>query len=389
MAEPRRVPRGRAGPAALGLALALTGPAAALASAQEPDSVAAFLPADSAAAPGRPASIAIAADSILLGRGLSRPARAILERHLATNPVVLHGDHEVPRDSVFARGLLVVGGTLRFSGRTPGDVVVVGGDMFLRPGAEVGGGVTVIGGGYYGTGLGSVAGEKLVVRGDDVRVVREPARVELTAEPAKRPFPVALTGFYGFLPDGYNRVDGLGVRWGVRYVPPRKSEDALRLSAQAVVRTSRDDLGWLASAERELPGRLLLRGSFYNVTDTGERWHRGDVETSLATLFLGEDNRFYFDRQGVELRAAKEIRGPLVLDAALRNDTYRSVFVQDPFTIASDDFLPNPPVPEGSMRSLLAGATWDGRDDPDDPRLGWWARLEGEAAGGLLEGDYG
>jgi hypothetical protein len=188
----------------------------------------------------------------------------------------------------------------------------------------------------------------------------------------------------------YDRVDGLALRGGLHYVPPRSGPGAPRIWAQAILRTSRDDVGWEAGAEREFPSRrLLLRLSGYDVTDTAERWHRSDVEAGLATLFLGEDNRFYFDRRGVELRARQELRGALSLDLAFRNDDYDSVRAQDPFTVAEDDFLPNPPVEEGTMRSLLGGATWEGRDVPDRPTRGWWGRLEGEAAGGALGADFG
>jgi hypothetical protein len=330
-----------------------------------------------------------ALEGILLGRELSLTARRELEPHLARRPTILEGDREIPRDSVFPNGLLVVGGTLRFQGRTPGTVMVVGGDLFLRPGAEIGGDVVVIEGHFYGTGMATLSGQVREIRGEEVVVLRRPGEVEISAPPERRPFPVGFDGsFYGFFPDMYNRVDGLSIRWGLRYVPPKESADALRLGARAIVRTSRENIGWEANAEREFRSlRLTLGGSWYNVTDTAERWHRGDVETSLSTLFLGEDNRFYFDRRGVELKAAREVRGPLSLDLAFRNDTYRNVTVQDPFTVASDDFLPNLPVEAGTMRSFLAGATWDGRDHPENVRLGWWGRLEGEAAGGFLEGN--
>lgn len=387
------------GPACLVAATLVAAAVAGLAApahvrAQEPDSLPrphgdSIAVADSLPV-AEPESIAVVApDAILLLPGLSAAARAELERQLGSDPVVFQGATAIPRDSVFTRSVLVIGGDLTFAGRTPGTVLVAGGDLFVRPGAEIGGDVVVVGGGFYGSGMARIAGEKRVVEGGRVRVIGEPERVAIVQEPEPRPFPIALQGIYGFLPQMYNRVDGLAVRWGVGYVPPEKRRDAWRLSAEAILRTSRDDVGWRAAVEKELPTRrLILRGAVYDLTDTAERWHRGDVETSLSTFFLGEDNRFYFDRRGLELRALKELKGPLVLDLALRADRYRSVLTQDPFTVAEDDFLPNPPVPEGTMRSALAGLTWEGRDDPEAPLRGSWARLEAEAAGGLLGGEF-
>jgi hypothetical protein len=378
---------GAAGALALGLAL-LALASASPAAAQEPDSVP-EVHLDSLPEPLADSLPGAGADRVSLGEGLSDAARVEIERQLARDPLVVHGDAHVPRDSALPGSLLVAGGTLTFEGRAPGTVMVVGGDFFLRPGAEVGGDVVVIGGGFYGSGLASVAGARRVIRGERVAVLREPDRVEISAERESAPFPVALLGFYGFLPEMYNRVDGLALRWGVQYASPRKRFSALRLSAQALLRTSRDDVGWEAVAEREFPGRrLALRGAWYDLTDTGERWHRGDVEASLATFFLGEDNRFYFDRRGVELRATQEVHGPFSIATAFRNDTYRNLPAQDPFTIAADDFLPNLPVPPGTMRSVLLEAIWDGREDLESTTRGWWGRLEGEAAGGFLEGDY-
>ncbi len=329
-------------------------------------------------------------DSIRLGPGLSRETRAEIERRLADAPLVRHGDLVVPRDSAVAGSLLVVGGTLSFQGTTPGSVTVIGGDLFLRPGAEVGGDAVVIGGRTYGSGMATVRGAR-VIRREPVIVLPEAGRLTISAARAPAPFPIGFErGLFGFWPGTYNRVDGLAMRWGLRYVPPRAGRSPFELSAVGIVRTSRDDIGWEARAARQLAGpRLTLSAAWYNVTDTSERWHRGDVETSFSAFFLGEDNRFYFDRQGLEARLEHDGRGPLSLAVAFRNDEYRDVVVQDPFTIAADDFLPNLPIGPGTMRSVIAQATWDGRDGENVPTSGWWGRLESEAAGGALGGDFG
>ena len=337
-----------------------------------------------------PAAVAQeAADSIVLHESVPDSARLELERALASDPLVVFGDAEVPRDSALAGSLLVLDGTLRFAGRTPGSVTVAGGDFFLRPGAGIGGDVVVVGGSFYGTGLATVGGGTRVLRGDRLVVERRgDGTVEVRGVPEERTSAVALRGLYGFLPEGYNRVDGLAVRWGFRATAPANSRDAVRLTAEAILRTSREDVGWHARLAKEFRGqRLLLRASAYDRTDTAERWHRSDVETALATVFLGEDNRFYFDRRGVELFARKEMTGALALELAARNDTYGTVRTQDPFTVAEDDFLPNLPVLEGTIRSLTPAVEWRDVDDPREPRRGWRVRLEAEAAGGPLGAD--
>jgi hypothetical protein len=364
--------------------------------AQQPDSSAAPSPADSTVGVedvgGPPARgpievFVLPSDSLRLGPGLSTSAREEIERRLAENPAVYVGGIVVPPDSAFAGSLLIVDGTLSFQGRTPGSVTVIGGDLFLRPGAAIGGDAVVIGGSLYGSGLATVLGSR-VVRRRPVVVVREPGRVTVSGPAAEAPFPIGLErGLFGVQPEMYNRVDGLALRWGLRYVPPTV-RSPLRLSAVGIFRTSRDDLGWETRVERDLAHRqITLSAAWYNLTDTSERWHRGDIETSLSAFFLGEDNRFYFDRQGIEGRLAVDPQGPSSLSLAFRNDEYRDVAVQDPFTVAADDFLPNLPIEEGTMRSVVAEATWDGRDDEDVPTRGWWGRLEIEAAGGVLEGD--
>jgi hypothetical protein len=383
----------------LGALLVAVCAAAPAAPGQEPDSsgVPAAAAPDSGAAPdsaaaggGLPARAATAsrADSVVLGPDLTEAARLELERVLASDPVVVIGDVEVPRDSAVDGGLLVVDGTLRFAGRAPGSVAVAGGDFFLRPGAEIAGDASVVGGSFYGTGLAEVRGEIRVLREDRVAVERRGGVVEVRGVPEGRRSAIALRGLYGFLPEGYNRVDGLAVRWGFRATAPPGRRDAVRLTAEAILRTSREDVGWIGRIERELAReRLLLRASAYDRTDTGERWHRSDVEAALATFFLGEDNRFYFDRRGIELLARKELRGPLSLELAARNDTYDSALAQDPLTVAEDDFLPNLPVLEGTIRSVAPALEWRDVDVPREPRRGWRVRVEAETAGGPFGGD--
>ena len=62
------------------------------------------------------------------------------------------------RDVRVDRSLVVTRGPLRLAGHVDGDVVVFG-DLFLRPGAQVTGRAIAIGGGVYGSALALVRGE--------------------------------------------------------------------------------------------------------------------------------------------------------------------------------------------------------------------------------------
>ena len=85
----------------------------------------------------------------------------------------------LPRDSVVTTSLLVLGRPTYLSSRVQGDVVVVGGDLFLRPGSDVAGSAIAIGGGVYRSLLGTVGGAVESYRDDDYSIVASDAGYEL------------------------------------------------------------------------------------------------------------------------------------------------------------------------------------------------------------------
>ena len=125
-----------------------------------------------------------------------------------TRDTVVSADGRVEGD------LLVLEAQVRLAGSVEGDVYVVDGDLFLRPGARVSGDIVVLGGGYYGSGMATVDGEVIWRPAERYSVL--PANRGFEIHPvAEVPDFVDLNGLYGFEAPRYQRVDAVTVAWGI------------------------------------------------------------------------------------------------------------------------------------------------------------------------------
>ncbi|HUS61490.1 MAG TPA: hypothetical protein VMY34_04780, partial [Acidimicrobiales bacterium] len=94
-----------------------------------------------------------------LDRGTGHGA-ALIDSVTATPHVVRGGSGrlDLPRDSTISTSLVVIGRPTYLASKVQGDVVVIGADLFLRPGAEISGRAVAIGGTVAETSLGHTAG---------------------------------------------------------------------------------------------------------------------------------------------------------------------------------------------------------------------------------------
>ncbi|MDT8435315.1 MAG: polymer-forming cytoskeletal protein [Gemmatimonadota bacterium] len=250
-------------------------------------------------------------------------------------------------------GLLVLGAAARIAGTVRGDVFVVDGDLFLRPGSRVEGNVVVLGGGFYASGLAEVAGD-VAYRPNDLYVVRRNERgwSILPADDAGRP--IVLHGLHGFGFPGYQRVDEWTLRWGARLQgvewPGRPSLDfeiRFLTAPDEVEATVRQD--WHPSAGLEL-GILAERA-----TRTNESWVRKGASNSLSFFFAGDDYRNYYqaDRFVVRGGAPEDREWRPLLE--VQYEKARSLTArEDPFVLFGDaDGPPNPAVDDGETISLI------------------------------------
>ena len=138
---------------------------------------------------------------------------AVAQRHALR---VGSGALVLPRDSVVPTSLLVLGQSAYVSSRVQGDVVVVGGDLFLRTGSEITGRAVAIGGGVYRSFLGTVGGPVESYRDDTYAIAATNERYELVYQGRKRDRPplLQLAGVQGLLLPSYERVTGLSLPVG-------------------------------------------------------------------------------------------------------------------------------------------------------------------------------
>ncbi|HVE79337.1 MAG TPA: hypothetical protein VNA89_10770 [Gemmatimonadaceae bacterium] len=204
------------------------------------------------------------------------------------------------RDSVIVGSIVFVGSDATVAGRVQGSVVVVGGDLFLRPGARVEGDAIAFGGGYYDSLLGEVRGARLAFRDGSFAVTDSAGVLLLDYRPGDAPVPIpvfALPGVYGLRIPSYDRVNGLSLPFA-----PEVTLGSGRLVLRPSV-TYRSDLGEIdpgLTIVAEGPGRLRARLDGRRGTFTNDAWIWNDLRNSLGVLVAGRDTRNYYRADRLE-----------------------------------------------------------------------------------------
>ena len=273
--------------------------------------------------------------------------------------------------------LIVLGRTAAIGGNVEGDVIVVGGDLFIRPGARVAGRAIAIGGGVYPSALAIVERGTHAYRDNTFSIAPDSAGYQLAyvSLRADASPPLLFPGIYGLRLPTYDRVNGLSTPFGpaFTFAGGRATVDILAIY--------RSDLGKI---DPSLDGGLQLsrrlraefragRGTFSN-----DAWIWSDLVNSFATLTTGTDTRNYYraDRAEVTVHrlweftrtlvepfvggvaeqawsvgpAVGELRGPW--SVLWRKDTVEGIF------------RPNPAIDDGQITSILSGVRvgWEAED---------------------------
>lgn len=285
---------------------------------------------------------------------------------------VVAGDTvSITKDSVYPGSVVVLAKRAYVSGEVKGDVVVVGGDLILRPGGRIEGEGIAIGGAAYNSLLGSARGGLTSYRDFTYDVERTPAGIDLRYRETyvgATPTPVlTLPVFFGFRLPGYDRSNGVSLPVGPAIAVGRGTVDLLA--------TYRSQIGRVdPSAEGRLDvGRKLWIDAWAGrETRSNDAWITGAISNSLKVLISGRDERNWYRATGGRATINKLFETPTLTstyslggtteDAASArpglSPTSGPWAFMDKTNAVKGMYRPNPQIPGGEITSVIAGAAY-------------------------------
>ena len=126
--------------------------------------------------------------------------------------------------------------------------------------------------------------------------------------------------------------------------------------------------------------RLTLGAEYFRTLASNDDWVVSEVENSLASVFLRNDHKDYFGKQGLRLYIDHKFLEVHTLRFEVARQTYDALERNIDWSIFKGDFSENPKrldsfVAEGDETNLRVIAALDWRDNPIFPLTGWY--LEG------------
>jgi len=284
----------------------------------------------------------------------------------------------------------VLWGPLTIAGTVHGSVIVVNGSVTIAPTGHVDKDVIVTGGTVVGADSAHVGG--VVQAHSDALRFHQAGELIIAESPEGAEIPDAswfkhwlrrhVRPRNGFIIEGgpYNRVEGLPVIAGPS-IRQNTGIGVLRLSALGIYRSADhfewkgDNLGWTASSELTVGGERNVRFGIagYDVVRPTESWQLRDVEVSLASFFLRQDYRDYYNTKGAHAWVSVHDGRKLSLELGVRNERWEPRSARDPFTLFKSgvDWRPNPTLDDGRLWIGDAVFRLDTRNNVRDPWTGW------------------
>lgn len=259
--------------------------------------------------------------------------------------------------------LLVLRARLSIAGTVAGDIMAVDANVFVRPTGLVSGEVWNLGGGFYPSELARFEGDIEDHPLAPYRVDRQGSLFVIVGLAHEAEF--VPDGLYGLGGPTYDRVDGLSVPLGARWLLPPLGRVRPTLRGRVVYRSERG--AWDGGGFLELTrGRTSLRLGGERATHTSDAWVRADLFNSASYLIAGRDMRDYY--QADRFYARLELRrspGPWTLRPFVeaRREDAGALRADDPWTLFDlDSVRPNRPIVEAVVNSVTLGAVADWRD---------------------------
>ena len=276
----------------------------------------------------------------------------------------------IGRDSVVPAALVVIGKRVNVSGTVRGDLVVVGGDLFVKPRGRIEGQGVAIGGGAYPSALGSARDGLASYRDFTFDAERVEGRIELRYREeyvagSGRFF--ELPALYGLRMPSYDRSNGLSLPVGPTLDFGQGTVELLA--------TYRSQIGRIdPSIEVHLPMRrkLTLDAFAGRESRSNDGWINGAFSNSLNSLLTGHDERNWYRATGAWAKLSRTFETTTMTATYSLGGSFERATSARPgptptsgpwsLTQRTDTahgmFRPNPQIPGGDITSVIGGAAY-------------------------------
>ena len=204
----------------------------------------------------------------------------------------------IAKDAKFPAAVVVIGKRVNVAGPVHGDVVVVGGDLFLKPGGQIEGQGVAIGGGAHNSLLGHARNGLASYRDFTFDGTTVSGVIELRYREdyvQAKPSVFSLPALYGLRIPQYDRANGISLPVGPAVDVGPATVD--------LVATYRSQLGRMdpsAAAKVKVGRKLWLDGWAGRDTRSNEDWINGRLGNSLSSLISGHDERNWYRATGAK-----------------------------------------------------------------------------------------
>lgn len=273
----------------------------------------------------------------------------------------------IPKDSTYPASVVVIGRRVNLAGAVEGDIVVVGGDLFIKPGGRIGGDGIAIGGGAYG----SVLGRARLTSHRDFTFDAAPGAtgIELRYRETYVASPgggITLPALYGLRIPTYDRSNGVSLSAGPAIAVGRGSVDL-----RATYRSQIGTVDPSADLRFDVGRKLWIDGWAGRETRTNDDWVNGRLSNSLNVILFGKDERNWYRATGGWATVNRLFETPTTTATySLGASTERAEPARPgpsptsgPWSITGKTdtnrmYRPNPQVPGGTITSAIAGAAY-------------------------------
>jgi hypothetical protein len=297
----------------------------------------------------------------------------------------IDGTAKVESTETITSNVVAYSGPLTVAGKIDGQLIVIGGNVDFVEGSTVTGDITVVNGEARGLDLVNVGGS-FTSYSEGFDVYHRGERI-LSVNTGRRRWDRERDrdnawGYSRFdLRTGtnYNRVEGLPVLFGP--VIQTGGFAPTRIEAMGILRTASGDLfdtermGYQVKVEQFIGSKALrVGGSLRSVVEPVESWNLTNLEASLSTFLLHDDQRDYYEREGwgAYVRWAPR-RTPIDATIGYWDENHDVRAARDPWTLFGDGgWRQQTLVGVGNLRALSGRFEFDERDSDEYASRGFF-----------------